>query len=193
VLGETDPQTTIWELLLPEEAKRLPTELAAVDAYLDDERFIAPWRGCSPSALAARRSRSTPAAAAVAEAPLPARRREPVPRGQRFDRVAAVLPHRPGPARAHPTTLIKLVRRAGPETIEQLNAALVAKLAGKLLRARKLRVDTTVSRPTSIIRPTPTCWSMRSASSVGWCGASRPAVPPAGLGSGTGDGPLAGG
>ena len=36
-------------------------------------------------------------------------------------------------------------RRAGPEVIEQLNPALVAKLAqGKLLRARKLRVDTTV-------------------------------------------------
>jgi hypothetical protein len=45
VLRESDPQTTIWELLLPEEAKRLPAELAAVDAYLDDERFIAPWRG----------------------------------------------------------------------------------------------------------------------------------------------------
>jgi IS5 family transposase len=45
----------------------------------------------------------------------------------------------------HPTTLVKLVGRAGPEVIEQLNAALVAKLAqGKLLRARKLRVDTTV-------------------------------------------------
>jgi transposase, IS5 family len=45
----------------------------------------------------------------------------------------------------HPTTLVKLVRRAGPETIEQLNAALLAKLAsGKLLRGRKLRVDTTV-------------------------------------------------
>jgi transposase, IS5 family len=29
---------------LPEEAKRLPAELQAVDAYLDDERFIAPWR-----------------------------------------------------------------------------------------------------------------------------------------------------
>ena len=27
-----------------EEAKRLPAELAQVDAYLDDERFIAPWR-----------------------------------------------------------------------------------------------------------------------------------------------------
>jgi transposase, IS5 family len=43
VLRETDPQTTIWELLLPEQAKRLPTELQAVDLYLDDERFLAPW------------------------------------------------------------------------------------------------------------------------------------------------------
>ena len=45
----------------------------------------------------------------------------------------------------HPTTLSKLVRRAGPGVIAQLNAALLAKLAGdKLLRARKLRIDTTV-------------------------------------------------
>jgi transposase, IS5 family len=45
----------------------------------------------------------------------------------------------------HPTTLVKLVRRAGPEVIEQLNAALVGKLAkDRLLRGRKLRVDTTV-------------------------------------------------
>src|SRR5215216_1816128 len=44
VLRETDPQTTLWEALLPEEAKRLPAELVAVDAYLDDEQFIAPWR-----------------------------------------------------------------------------------------------------------------------------------------------------
>ena len=26
-------------------AKRLPAELAQIDAYLDDERFISPWRG----------------------------------------------------------------------------------------------------------------------------------------------------
>jgi hypothetical protein len=45
----------------------------------------------------------------------------------------------------HPTTLVKLVRRAGPEVIAQLNAALLDKLAqDKLLRGRKLRVDTTV-------------------------------------------------
>jgi IS5 family transposase len=45
----------------------------------------------------------------------------------------------------HPTTLVKLVRRAGPQVVEELNAALVTKLAAdKLLRGRKLRVDTTV-------------------------------------------------
>jgi IS5 family transposase len=45
----------------------------------------------------------------------------------------------------HPTTLVKLVRRGGPKVIDELNAALLAKLAaGKLLRARRLRVDTTV-------------------------------------------------
>ena len=32
-------RTTIWELLLPEEAKRRPAELGAVDAYLDYECF----------------------------------------------------------------------------------------------------------------------------------------------------------
>jgi IS5 family transposase len=41
--------------------------------------------------------------------------------------------------------LSKLVRRAGPQVVDQLNTALLGKLAaGKLLRARKLRVDTTV-------------------------------------------------
>lgn len=45
----------------------------------------------------------------------------------------------------HPTTLIKLMRRSGPHTVEQLNAALLGKLVeSKLLRCRKLRIDTTV-------------------------------------------------
>jgi IS5 family transposase len=45
----------------------------------------------------------------------------------------------------HPTTLIKLVRRCGTETIDALNEALLVKLKEKkLLRGRKLRVDTTV-------------------------------------------------
>jgi transposase, IS5 family len=59
VLHERDPQTTMWELLLPEEAKRLPAQLQVVDAHLDDERFIAPWRALFSTRLGRRRWRST--------------------------------------------------------------------------------------------------------------------------------------
>lgn len=38
------PQDAWWEVL-PEQARQMPAELAEIDAYLDDERFIAPWRG----------------------------------------------------------------------------------------------------------------------------------------------------
>lgn len=146
MLRESDPQTTIWELLLPEEAKRLPTELARVDAYLDDERFIAPWR----TLFSARLGRpSVPVDTLLRLLYLKHRYglgyeslcRE-VSDSISWRRFCRIPLDRPVP---HPTTLVKLVRRAGPEVIEELNAALVAKLAaGKLLRARKLRVDTTV-------------------------------------------------
>jgi IS5 family transposase len=146
VLRESDPQTTIWELLLPEEARRLPTELAQVDAYLDDERFIAPWRGL----FSARLGRpSVPVDTLLRLLYLKHRYglgyetlcRE-VSDSISWRRFCRIGLDRPVP---HPTTLVKLVRRAGPEVIQELNAALVAKLAaGKLLRARKLRVDTTV-------------------------------------------------
>ena len=146
MLRETDPQTTIWELLLPEEAKRLPTELAQVDAYLDDERFIAPWRAL----FSARLGRpSVPIDTLLRLLYLKHRYglgyeslcRE-VSDSIGWRRFCRIGLDRPVP---HPTTLVKLVGRAGPEVIEQLNTALVAKLAaGKLLRARKLRVDTTV-------------------------------------------------
>ena len=91
---ETDPQATIWELLLPEQAKRLPAELQAVDAYLDDEHFIAPWRGAvlGPPGAAVGAGRHS-AAPAVPQAPLPAGLGKPVPEGQRLDLLAAVLPH----------------------------------------------------------------------------------------------------
>jgi IS5 family transposase len=146
VLRETDPQTTIWELLLPEEAKRLPAELAQVDAYLDDECFIAPWRRLFDRRLGRP---SVPVDTLLRLLYLKHRYglgyeslcRE-VADSISWRRFCRIGLDRPVP---HPTTLIKLVRRAGPEVIEQLNAALVAKLAaGKLLRGRKLRVDTTV-------------------------------------------------
>jgi Transposase domain (DUF772) len=168
VLRETDPQTTLWELLLPEQAKRLPAELAQIDAYLDDERFIAPWRAL----FSARLGRpSVPIDTLLRLLYLKHRYQlgyeslcREVADSISWRRFCRIGLDRPVP---HPTTLIKLVRRAGPEVIEQLNAALLHKLAkDRLLRGRKLRVDTTVVRPTSTTPPTPTCWSMRSASLV---------------------------
>jgi IS5 family transposase len=146
VLRETDPQTTVWELLLPEEAKQLPAELVRVDAFLDDECFIAPWRALFDRRLGRP---SVPVDTLLRLLYLKHRYglgyeslcREVADSigWRRFCRIGL---DRPVP---HPTTLVKLVRRAGPEVIEQLNQALVAKLAvDKLLRARKLRVDTTV-------------------------------------------------
>jgi IS5 family transposase len=146
VLRETDPQTTIWELLLPEEAKRLPAELVRIDAYLDDERFIAPWRALFDRRLGRP---SVPIDTLLRLLYLKHRYRlgyESLCREvsdsigwRRFCRIGL---DRPVP---HPTTLVKLVRRAGPEVIQELNAALLDKLVDdKLLRARKLRVDTTV-------------------------------------------------
>jgi transposase, IS5 family len=146
VLRETDSQTTMWELLLPEEAKRLPAELVRIDAYLDDERFIAPWRRLFDRRLGRP---SVPIDTLLRLLYLKHRYQlgyESLCREvsdsigwRRFCRIGL---DRPVP---HPTTLVKLVRRAGPEVIQELNAALLEKLVDdKLLRARKLRVDTTV-------------------------------------------------
>jgi IS5 family transposase len=146
VLRETDPQATIWELLLPEEAKRLPAELQAVDAYLDDERFVAPWRVLFSTRLGRP---SVPVDTLLQLLYLKHRYglgyeslcRE-VSDSISWRRFCRIPLDRPVP---HPTTLVKLVRRAGPKVIDELNATLLHKLAaGKLLRARKLRVDTTV-------------------------------------------------
>ena len=130
MLRESDPQTTIWELLLPEEAKRLPTELVRVDAYLDDERFIAPWRALFSAHLGRP---SVPIDTLLRLLYLKHRYQlgyESLCREvadsigwRRFCRIGL---DRPVP---HPTTLVKLVRRAGPEVIEELNAALLHKLA----------------------------------------------------------------
>jgi IS5 family transposase len=146
VLRETDPQTTLWDALLPEEAKRLPAELQTVDAYLDDERFITPWRALFDRRLGRP---SVPIDTLLRLLYLKHRYglgyeslcRE-VADSIGWRRFCRIPLDRPVP---HPTTLVKLVGRAGPEVIGQLNQALLAKLAaGKLLRGRKLRIDTTV-------------------------------------------------
>jgi IS5 family transposase len=146
VLRESDPQPSLWEALLPDEAKRLPAELAQVDAYLDDERFIAPWRALFHQRLGRP---SVPIDTLLRLLYLKHRYQlgyeslcREVADSISWRRFCRIGLDRPVP---HPTTLVKLVRRAGPEVIERLNAALVDKLAkDRLLRGRKLRVDTTV-------------------------------------------------
>jgi Transposase domain (DUF772) len=163
VLRESDPQTTIRELL-PEEAKRLPAELQAVDAFLDDERFIAPWRALFSKRLGRP---SVPIDTLLRLLYLKHRYglgheslcRE-VNDSISWRRFCRIPLDRPVP---HPTTLIKVVRRAGPEAIQQLNSALLHKLAtGKLLAPASCGWIPPWWRPTSTIRPTPTCWSTRS-------------------------------
>jgi IS5 family transposase len=135
-----------WDEPLPEQARRLPDELAWIDGYLDDERFIAPWR----SLFDARLGRpSVPVATLLRLLHLKHRYQlgyeslcQEVGDSIGWRRFCRIPLDQPVP---HPTTLVKLMRRAGPEAIAQLNTALLGKLAGdKLLRARKLRVDTTV-------------------------------------------------
>jgi transposase, IS5 family len=146
VLRESDPQPSLWEALLPEELKRLPAELAQVDAFLDDERFIAPWRALFDRRLGRP---SVPIDTLLRLLYLKHRYQlgyeslcKEVSDSIGWRRFCRIGLDRPVP---HPTTLVKLVRRARPEVVEELNAALLAKLAqGKLLRGRKLRLDTTV-------------------------------------------------
>jgi transposase, IS5 family len=50
-----------------------------------------------------------------------------------------------GEAVPHPTTLMKITKRCGPDTIDALNATLLAKAAeAKVVRLDKVRADTTV-------------------------------------------------
>jgi len=146
LLRETDPQTTLWDALLPEEAKRLPAALAAVGGYLDDDRFLAPWRAL----FSARVGRpSVPIETLLRLLYLKHRYGlgyetlcKEVSDSLSWRRFCRIGLDRSVP---HPTTLVKLVGRAGPEVIGQLNTALVEKLAAdRVLRGRKLRVDTTV-------------------------------------------------
>jgi transposase, IS5 family len=146
VLCVAAPPPPAWDALLPPQARCLPIELATIDAYLDDERFIAPWRALFDRRLGRP---SVPVPTLLRLLYLKHRYQlgyqtlcREVADSISWRRFCRIPLDQPVP---HPTTLSKLVARAGPQVLGQLNAALLAKLAaGKLLRCRKLRVDTTV-------------------------------------------------
>ncbi len=142
-----DRQTTLWDPLLPPGAKVLSDELAAVDALLDDDRFLAPF----VERFNTRIGRPTiPIETYLRLMYLKHRYQlgyETVVSEvadslswRRFCRLAldADVPHS--------TTLLKLTRRFGPAVEDQLNAAvLTTAVQRKLLRGRRLRVDCTVT------------------------------------------------
>jgi IS5 family transposase len=146
MLRTTNPQPSLWETILPAELLGLPAELARVDALLDDPGFLAPFAAHYDPVLGRP---SVPIDTYLRMMFLKFRYRlgyELVCREvadsicwQRFCRIPL------GGQVPHATTLVKLTRRLGPATVDQLNQALLATAAThKVLRTHKVRADTTV-------------------------------------------------
>jgi len=148
-------QPTLWEAILPEELRRLPEELARVDALLDDPVFFTPFvRLFDP-----RMGRpSTPMETYLRLMFLKFRYRlgfeslcREVSDSITWRQFCRIGLDQPVP---HPTTLMKLTTRCGSAAVDGLNEALLAKAAGaKLLRCTRIRVDTTVV-PSNVAYPT---------------------------------------
>lgn len=155
MLRERAVGESLWEAVLPAELRELPQELGKVDAFLDEDRFLAPFR----ARLTARIGRPTiPIETYLRLMYLKHRYGmgyETLCKEvsdsftwRRFCRIAldGRVPD--------PTTLMKLTKRLGPELLEELNAGLLSlAVERKVLRSRRLRVDTTVVEA-DIRRPT---------------------------------------
>jgi transposase, IS5 family len=141
-----DGQSTLWEELLPAEARLLSAELAAVDALLDDERFLQPFierfscpigRPTIPMETYLRLLYLKHRYGLGYETLV-----KEVTDSLSWRRFCRIRLDAPVP---HPTTLMKLTRRFGAGIIEQLNEALLkAAVERRVLRSRRMRVDTTV-------------------------------------------------
>ena len=139
-------QPMIWETVLAPEFFRMNEELTRVDKLLDDDRFFAPFR----ERFGTRIGRPTTAVATYLRMMYLKRRyqlgyemlvkevKDSI-MWRRFCHLS-LSDHVPDS-----TTLIKLTHKYGEETVRALNEALVLKLKeGKVVRGKKLRIDTTV-------------------------------------------------
>ena len=140
-----DGQATLWEQMLPAELQLMGPDLEAVDRLLDDPRFLAPF----VARFACQIGRPTiPIESYLRLMYLKHRYGlgyeslvKEVADSLSWRRFCRIGLHSAPP---HPTTLVKLTKRFGPEIVEELNQAALARAAeGKLLRGRRLRVDTT--------------------------------------------------
>jgi transposase, IS5 family len=141
-----DPQDSLWDQLLPPPARTLSAELTAVDACLADERFFDPYLQRFRTLI----GRPTVSVETYLRLMYLKHRyrlgyemlvRE-VTDSLHWRRFCHLALDAPVP---HPTTLSKLTRKYGPGVVHELNRCLVQHASErKLLRSRKLRVDTTV-------------------------------------------------
>ncbi len=148
-------QPTLWEAILPDELRRLPVELARVDALLDDPQFFTPF----VPFFDPRMGRPlTPMETYLRLMFLKFRYRlgfeslcREVSDSITWRQFCRIGLHENVP---HPTTLMKLTTRCGSVAVDGLNEALLAKAAeAKLLRCTRVRVDTTVV-PANVAYPT---------------------------------------
>src|SRR6478752_3974032 len=148
-------QMSLWEAVLPEELRRLPDELAAVDTLLDDEAFFGPFRPFFDPRIGRP---STPMEVYLRLMFLKFRYRlgyETLCREvadsftwRRFCRIPfdGAVPH--------PTTLMKLTTRCGSTAVDGLNRALLARaVEARVVRMNRVRADTTVI-PADVAYPT---------------------------------------
>jgi IS5 family transposase len=146
MLVTRNPQPSLWESILPEVCLRMPPELVAVDALLDDPAFFEPYRRFFHPVLGRP---SIPLECYLRLMFLKSRHKLSYEQlcaevadsisWQRFCRIAVAgrVPH--------PTTLMKTTTRCGSDAVDALNEALLAKAyAAKVIKTDKVRADTTV-------------------------------------------------
>lgn len=146
MLRTRNVQPSLWESVLPEVCLRLPAELERVDAWLDDERFFAPFvpyfssRMGRPSLpmetylrlmfLKHRYQLGYESLCAEVADSISWRR------FCRID-IDARVPH--------PTTLMKITTRCGDQAVAALNDTLLATaVQARVVKTGKVRADTTV-------------------------------------------------
>jgi IS5 family transposase len=144
--NDSQKQPSFWESVLPPELFKMNEELVQVDKLLSDESFLSPFQ----ENFGTRMGRPTTAVATYL-------RMMYLKHRYQLGYEVLVKEVKDSFAWRHfchlsledrvpdSTTLIKLTHKYGEETVRSLNDALVLKLKeGKVIRGKKLRIDTTV-------------------------------------------------
>ncbi len=146
MLRTVNAQPTLWEAILPAECLVLPGDLEAVDRLLSDERFFEPFRAHFDATFGRPsipietylRMMFLKHRYSLGYEPLCAEVNDSIS-WRRFCRVPL------GERAPHPTTLMKITKRCGPDVVDQLNETLLIKAhEADVVNLERVRADTTV-------------------------------------------------